>query len=248
MQDQKSNSPTTTITKTYSSSRLSIVLALITLAQFMVVVDFTIVQVALPSIGREFGVSVNVLQWIVTAYGLTLAGFLMLSGSVGDIYGHKKLFIIGVLLFSLASLTGGFAPSEIVLIIARVVQGLGAAMASATGLSILAAAFPEGKERNRALSIFAAATGSGFAAGMIFGGLITATLGWRWVFDINVPIGIIVSLLSAKYISSNTARLTHENKRQNHHLDIFGAVLVTAGLMLLVYKCTEYRYRIYSNT
>jgi MFS family permease len=120
----------------------------------MVVVDFTIVQVALPSIGREFGVSVNVLQWIITAYGLTLAGFLMLSGRVGDIYGHKKLFIIGLVLFSLASLTGGFAPSEIVLIFARVVQGLGAAMASATGLSILAASFPEGKERNRALSIF----------------------------------------------------------------------------------------------
>jgi EmrB/QacA subfamily drug resistance transporter len=238
MQDQRSNSPTT-ITKTYSSSRLSIVLALITLAQFMVVVDFTIVQVALPSIGREFGVSVNVLQWIITAYGLTLAGFLMLSGRVGDIYGHKKLFIIGVLLFSLASLTGGLAPSETVLILARVVQGLGAAMASATGLSILAAAFPEGKERNRALSIFAAATGSGFAAGMIFGGLITATLGWRWVFDINVPIGIIVSLLLAKYISSNTTGLTHENKQQHRHLDIFGAILITAGLMLLVYSLTS---------
>ncbi|MFL6412371.1 MAG: MFS transporter, partial [Nitrososphaeraceae archaeon] len=192
-----------------------------------------IVQVALPSIGREFGVSVNGLQWIVTTYGLTLAGFLMLSGRVGDICGHKKLFIIGVLLFSLASLTGGLAPSEIVLILARVLQGLGAAMASATGLSILVAAFPEGKERNRALSVFAAATGSGFAAGMILGGVITATLGWRWVFDINVPIGVIVSLLSIKYISSTTGR-TYENRR--HHLDIFGAVSVTAGLMLLVYS------------
>src|ERR1051326_1695629 len=234
----KSRRPTTT-TKAGSSSKLSIILALITLAQLMVVVDFTIVQVALPSIGKEFGVSVNGLQWIVTAYGLTLAGFLMLSGRVGDIYGHKKLFIIGVLLFSLASLTGGLAPSDTVLILARVVQGLGAAMASATGLSILAAAFPEGKERNRALSIFAAATGSGFAAGMVFGGLITATLGWRWVFDINVPIGIIVSLLSAKYISSNTTGLTHENEQHNHHLDIFGAVLITAGLMLLVYSLTS---------
>src|SRR5919198_3355920 len=234
MQDQRSNSPT--ITKTYSSSRLSIVLVLVTLAQFMVVVDFTIVQVALPSIGREFGVSVNVLQWIITAYGLTLAGFLMLSGRVGDIYGHKKLFIIGVLLFSLASLTGGLAPSEIVLIVARIVQGLGAAMASATGLSILAVAFPEGKERNRALSIFAAATGSGFAAGMIFGGLITATLGWRWVFDINVPIGVVVSLLSIKYISTSTKGRAYENKQQHRHLDISGAVSVTAGLMLLVYS------------
>ncbi len=228
MQDQNSNSPT----KSWSSSQLSVVLALVTLAQFMVVVDFTIVQVAMPSIGREFGVSVNVLQWIVTAYGLTLAGFLMLSGRVGDIYGHKKLFVIGVLLFSLASLTGGLASSEIVLILARVVQGLGAAMASATGLSILAAVFPEGKERNRALSVFAAATGSGFAAGMILGGIITASLGWRWVFDINVPIGVAVSLLSIKYISISTRNGT------NRHLDIFGAVSVTAGLMLLVYSLT----------
>lgn len=169
---------------------------------------------------------------IVTAYGLTLAGFLMLSGRVGDIYGHKKLFVIGVLLFSLASLTGGLASSEIVLILARVVQGLGAAMASATGLSILAAVFPEGKERNRALSVFAAATGSGFAAGMILGGIITASLGWRWVFDINVPIGVAVSLLSIKHISISTSNGT------NRHLDIFGAVSVTAGLMLLVYSLT----------
>jgi len=166
------------------------------------------VQVTLPSIGREFGVSINVLQWIVTAYGLTLAGFLMLSGRVGDLYGHKKLFITGLMLFSLASLTGGLAPSEIVLILARVVQGLGAAMASATGLSILVAAFAEGKERNRALSVFSAATGSGFAAGMILGGVITASLGWRWVFNINVPIGVAVSLLSFKYISTTTTRQT----------------------------------------
>jgi EmrB/QacA subfamily drug resistance transporter len=233
MPDLKSNSsiPTTT-TNASSSSHLSVVLALITLAQFMIVIDATIVQVALPSIGKEFDVSVNGLQWIVTAYGLTLAGFLMLSGRIGDIYGYKKLFIIGVLLFSLASLTGGLAHSEIVLILARVVQGLGAAMASATGLSILAATFPEGNQRNRALSVFSAATGSGFAAGMILGGVITAILGWRWVFDINVPIGIVVSLLSLKYISTTTKR-THQNR---HPLDIFGAVSVTAGLMLLVYS------------
>jgi MFS family permease len=177
MQDARSNSLTTTISK--ASSQHSVLLILITMAQFIVVVDFTIVQVALPSIGKEFGITVNGLQWIVTSYGLTLAGFLMLSGRVGDLYGHKKLFIIGPLLFSLASLTGGGASSEIVLILGRVGQGLGAAMASATGLSILVAAFSEGNERNRALSIFSAATGSGFAAGMILGGIMTSTLGWR---------------------------------------------------------------------
>ena len=127
MEDPKPSSPTTTAKAGSSSSKWSVVLVLITLAQFMIAVDFTIVQVALPSIGREFGVSVNGMQWIVTSYGLTLAGFLMLSGRVGDIYGHRKLFIIGVLLFSLASLIGGLASSEIVLILARVVQGLGAA-------------------------------------------------------------------------------------------------------------------------
>jgi EmrB/QacA subfamily drug resistance transporter len=230
IEDQKSNSSTST--RADSSSRRSLVLALVILAQFMVVIDFTIVQVALPSIGREVGVSINGLQWIVTAYSLTWAGFLMLSGRMGDIYGHKRLFIIGVLLFSLASLTGGLAPSEIVLIVARVLQGLGAAMASATGLSILVAAFPEGKERNRVLGVIAAASGSGFAAGMILGGVITTTFGWRWVFEINVPIGLVVSLLSIKYISSITHQRTYEHK----HFDIFGAVSVTAGLMLLVYS------------
>ena len=230
IEDQKSNSSTST--RAGSSSRRSLVLALVILAQFMVVIDFTIVQVALPSIGREVGVSINGLQWIVTAYSLTWAGFLMLSGRMGDIYGHKRLFIIGVLLFSLASLTGGLAPSEIVLIVARALQGLGAAMASATGLSILVAAFPEGKERNRVLGVIAAASGSGFAAGMILGGVITTTFGWRWVFDINVPIGLVVSLLSIKYISSTAHRRTCEHK----HFDILGAVSVTAGLMLLVYS------------
>ncbi len=238
MQRQRSTSPTTiTTANAGSSSQLPVVLALITLAQFMIVVDFTIVQVALPSIGREFGVSINGLQWVVTAYGLTLAGFLMLSGRLGDLYGQKKLFIMGILLFSLASLIGGLAPSEVVLILTRMAQGLGAAMASATGLSILTSAFTEGKERNRALSVFSAATGSGFAAGMILGGVITATLGWRWVFDINVPVGVIVFLLSIKYISTGTTGQAHAQK--NKHLDIFGAVSVTAGLMLLVYSLSS---------
>ena len=230
VEDQKSNSSTST--RGGSSSRRSLVLALVILAQFTVVIDFTIVQVALPSIGRELGVSINGLQWVVTGYGLTWAGFLMLSGRMGDIYGHKTLFIIGVLLFSLASLTGGLAHSEIVLIVARVLQGLGAAMASATGLSILVATFPEGKERNRVLGVIAAASGSGFAAGMILGGVITTTFGWRWVFDINVPIGLVVSLLSIKYISSTIHRRACEHK----HFDIFGAISVTTGLMLLVYS------------
>lgn len=213
-------------------SNSTIVLTLLALAQFMVVVDFTIVQVALPSIGKAFDVSINGLQWIVTAYGLTLAGFLMFSGRAGDMYGHKKLFIIGVILFSISSLTCGIAPSDTVLILARAIQGLGAAMTSAAALSILVTVFREGKERNHALSIFAAVTGLGSASGMILGGTITATLGWRWVFDINVPIGIALSLLSIKYILCTKGERTSKDR----HLDIVGAVSVTAGLMLLVYS------------
>jgi EmrB/QacA subfamily drug resistance transporter len=228
---KKSNSPTTKTPIKGVSSKRGLVLTLLVLAQFMVIVDFMIVQVALPSIGKEFGVSINALQWTVTAYGLTLAGFLMLSGRLGDIYGHKKLFIIGVLLFSLASLMGGLAPSETVLILARAAQGLGAAMASAAGLSILVTVFAEGKERNRALSIFAAVTGLGSASGMILGGVITETMGWRWVFEINVPIGIALSLISIKYIS-----LTSRRANENRHLDILGAISITAGLILLVYS------------
>src|SRR6476661_1545959 len=229
--DEKSNSPTTkTPTKAVSSKR-GLVLTLLVLAQFMVVVDFMIVQVALPSIGKEFGVSINGLQWTITAYGLTLAGFLMLSGRLGDIYGHKKLFIIGVMLFSLSSLMGGLAPSETVLFLARAAQGLGAAMASAAGLSILVTVFAEGKERNRALSIFAAVTGLGSASGMILGGVITATMGWRAVFEINVPIGLALSWLSIRHITNITRG---ERNRENKHLDILGAISITGGLMLLV--------------
>ena len=229
--DQKSNSPTTKTSTKVITSKRGLVLALLSLAQFMVIVDFMIVQVALPSIGKEFGVSINGLQWTITAYGLTLAGFLMLSGRLGDIYGHKKLFIIGVILFSLASLLGGVSPSDTVLILARAAQGLGAAMASAAGLSILVTVFAEGRERNRALSIFAAVTGLGSASGMILGGVITATMGWRAVFEINVPIGLALSLLTIRYIS-----LTARGDRETKHLDILGAVSVTTGLMLLVYS------------
>lgn len=214
------------------SENRSIVLALVTIAQFMIVVDFTIVQIALPTIGKELSISIQGLQWIVTAYGLTLAGFLMFSGRAGDLYGHKRLFIAGLVAFSLASLAGGLAPNEFVLITARAVQGVGAAIGSATGLSILVATFPEGRERNRALSIFAAVMGSGFAAGMIAGGFITAELGWRWVFDVNVPIGITAALLSLRFVPAYTT------KKSNGHLDLGGAISVTAGLMLMIYSLT----------
>src|SRR5580700_10370391 len=145
--------------------RLSIILALLVIAQFVIVLDFSIVQIALPTMRTELGISLADSQWIVSAYGLTFAGLLLLSGRASDLYGRRKLFSIGLVVFALSSLAGGLAPSESVLIGARAIQGVGAAIASATGLSLLVVTFPEGRERNRALSVFAAVSSAAFAAG-----------------------------------------------------------------------------------
>lgn len=211
------------------------VLILLTMAQFVIVLDYTIVTVALPSIIRELGVTISLVQWVVTAYGLTLAGFLLLSGRAGDAYGHKRLFIAGLVIFSLASLASGLAPTIGILIAARAIQGIGAAIGSATGLSILVALFPEGPERNRALGIFGGVMGSGFIMGMISGGIITTYLGWRWVFDVTVPIGLAAAAVSAKVIKM-PAKAPSSGRKS---LDFPGAVTVTAGLMLLVYALTN---------
>jgi EmrB/QacA subfamily drug resistance transporter len=197
----------------------------------MIVLDYTIVTVALPSIVRELGVTLSLVQWVVTVYGLTLAGFLLLSGRAGDAYGHKRLFIAGLVVFSLASLASGLAPSIGLLIAARAVQGVGAAIGSATGLSILVATFPEGPERNKALGIFGAVMGTGFIIGMVAGGIITTYLGWRWVFDVTVPIGLVAAAVSARVV-----KMPASPGPRIGGLDLPGAATVTAGLMLLVYS------------
>lgn len=204
------------------------------MSQFLIVLDYTIVTVALPSIVRELGITINLVQWVITAYGLTLAGFLLLSGRAGDAYGHKRFFVAGLVVFSLASLASGLAPSIGILIAARAIQGIGAAMGSATGLSILVEIFPEGPERNRALGIFGAVMGSAFIMGMISGGIITTYLGWRWVFDVTVPVGLGAAAISAKVI-----RLPPRTRRDGARLDLPGAITVTAGTMLLVYALTN---------
>ena len=206
-----------------------LILALLTVAMFMVVIDFSIIQIALPTIKTQFNVPLSQLQWIVTGYSITYAGFLMLSGRTGDIYGRKKLFISGLVLFSLSSLAGGLAPSLTLLIAARIIQGVGAAIGSATGLSIVMATFPEGPERNKVLSIFSAVLSSGFAAGVVLGGYMTADLGWRSVLLVNVPIGIVAAILSVKYLPESTSN------SPNKHLDIPGAALLTSALIMLVY-------------
>ena len=212
----------------------TVILALIVIAGFLDVIDFSIVQVALPTIRAEFAVSLADSQWIVAAYGLTLAGFLMLSGRAGDIYGRKKLFLIGLVIFTSSSLAGGLAPSEFILVAARAVQGIGAAISSAIAFSILVATFPEGKARNRALGIFTAVLSAGFATGSILGGFLTSAFGWRSVLFVNVPIGVAAILLSMYFLNEG-AKAGAAQK----HLDIPGAITITAGLLLFVYSLTN---------
>src|SRR6267143_1444128 len=214
-------------------SRTRLILALIIAAGFLDVIDFSIVQVALPTIRTELAISLAESQWIIGAYGLTLAGFLLLSGRAGDIYGQKKLFVFGVALFTVASFTGGLALSLLSLIMSRAVQFVGAAISTATAFAILVTTFPEGRERNRALGIFVAVLSAGFAAGSISGGVLTAAFGWRSVLFVNVPIGIVAAALSQKFL------VNHPGRAIDKHLDLPGALAVTSGLVLSVYALTN---------
>ncbi len=216
-----------------NKSHTRLILALIIAAGFLDVIDFSIVQVALPTIQTELVVSIAESQWIIGAYGLALAGFLLLSGRAGDIYGQKKLFVFGIALFTVASFTGGLAPSLLSLIVSRAIQGVGAAISTSTAFAILVTTFPEGKERNRALGIFVSVLSAGFAAGSVSGGVLTAALGWRSVLFVNVPIGTVAAILSQKFLANNPGRAVDK------HLDLPGALSVTSGLILLVYALTN---------
>jgi len=212
---------------------IGIIFGLIVIAYFLDVIDFSIVQVALPSIKDQFGISLSDSQWVLSAYAITLAGFLMLSGRIGDIYGQKKIFVAGLAIFTLGSFAGGISPTFTVLVIFRAVQGIGAAMSTVTALAILIELYPEGEKRNKALGIFVAILSAGFAAGSILGGVLTVYFGWRSVMFVNVPIGIVAVFLSLKYISDS------RNPNAGKHLDLAGATAVTGGNMLLVYSLTN---------
>lgn len=213
--------------------RQGFVLALLCIAEFMIVLDFSIVNIALPSIQRDLGLSTQNLQWIVSAYSLTFGGLLMLGGRMGDLYGRRKLFMIGLLLFSLSSLTGGLAISGIWLIAARAAQGVGAALIAPTCLSLITVNFAEGEERNKAFGMIGSIASFGFAAGAILGGVLTAGPGWRWVLFVNVPIGCATVLL--------TPLLLLESRVQSEHrqLDIPGAILVTTAVGTLIYALAQ---------
>jgi EmrB/QacA subfamily drug resistance transporter len=211
-----------------------VILALLALAQFMVVLDVAIVNVALPSIARDLHFAPNNLQWVVTAYTLTFGGFLLLGGRAADLYGRRKLFIGSVTAFALASLACGLAQSDTMLIVTRGIQGLTGAIMSPVALSILLTEFDEGKERNTALGVWAAVSAGGAAVGVLLGGVLTQYLDWRWNFFVNVPVGIFVVLAAARLLPHH---IGEENKKMK--LDLPGAVTATAGLMALVYGLSK---------
>src|SRR5947207_4864582 len=216
-----------------TASNRWVVLVLICLAQFMVVLDATIVNVALPSIQTDLHLSEGNLQWIVNAYTLFFGGFLLLGGRLGDLLGRKRLFLVGLVVFTGASLLDGLAGSEGMLIAARALQGFGAALISPAALSIISTTFAEGAERAKALGVWAAIAIGGSAVGLILGGVLTQYFSWPWIFFVNVPVGIVGFLLSLRLIPESRDAQAHRS------YDLAGAVTVTGGLMALVYAIVD---------
>src|SRR5579871_5389552 len=218
---------------TTNSARRWSALALIVTAQFMVILDVAIVNVALPSIKHDLGFSQADLQWVVSAYAILFGGALLLGGRLSDLLGRRRMFVTGVLVFAASSLLCGLAWSESSLIAFRAVQGIGGALLAPAALALLMTTFSEGRDRNLALGIYGAASGSGAAAGVLLGGVLTSYLSWSWIFFVNVPVGVAAALLAPVLLDESRADLGHR------HFDLRGAVTSTAGLMLLVYALTR---------
>lgn len=207
-----------------------VALLVLAAAELIVVLDAAILNVALPSVQSGLSMSAGNLAWVINAYALAFGGFLLLGGRAGDLFGRRRVFRLGVAVFVLGSLLGGLAPNSGLLIAARVVQGLGASVAAPTALSLISTTFPEGKERNRAMGVYAAMAGVGSTAGLILGGLLTQYVGWRWVLLVNIPVGACVL--------AGTVVLP-EAERARGRLGVPGAVMGTAGLLALVYAITR---------
>jgi EmrB/QacA subfamily drug resistance transporter len=216
-----------------SAVRRTQILALLAVAQLMGVLDFSIVNVALPSIQGTFHLASADLQWVVSAYALVFGGFLLLGGRAADLFDRKLVFMLGLGLFSVASLAGGLAPSPLVILVARAVQGLGGAILSPTALALLTTTFPEGQERNRALGVFGSVSGLGFAVGVILGGVLTSGLSWRWVFFVNVPMGLLVLLGAFLLLPSSRA------SAGRLPLDLTGAIFFTGAVVSLVLALSQ---------
>ena len=212
---------------------IRLIFILVFAAFFMDIIDASIVQVALPTIRTQFGASIADSQWIYGGYAISLAGFLMLMGRAGDVFGQKKIFVAGLIVFTIASLSGGLAPTLFSLVIARLIQGIGAAMTTVTAFAIFIALYPEGPQRNKAFGYLVAVLSGGFIIGATAGGVLTTFLGWRSVMFVNVPIGIVTALLCMRYLPDGKGWI------QNRHLDVPGALTVTSGTILLVYGLTN---------
>ena len=206
---------------------------IVCLAQFMVVLDATVVNVALPSIQADLGFSAANLQWVINGYTLVFGGFLLLGGRAGDLFGRRRLFLWGVAIFSAASLLNGLATSDTWLVAARALQGLGGALVSPAALSIITTTFAEGEDRTKALGVWSAIAAGGGAFGLLLGGILTDLLSWEWIFFVNVPIGIATAALAIRYVPESRAAL------RTGGVDLPGAVTVTAGLVVLVYAIVK---------
>lgn len=206
---------------------LGLALVVIAIAQLMVVLDATIVNVALPHIKDALGFSDSGLEWVVNAYALTFGGFLLLGGRAGDLLGRRRVFVAGIILFALASLAGGFATSQAWLLTARAIQGVGGAIIAPTALSLVTTTFPEGPRRNRAMGVYAAMSIGGAAVGLLAGGVLTTYASWRWVFFVNVPIAVIAAIMAPRVLA--------ESERHTGRFDLPGAITGTGGLAALVY-------------
>jgi EmrB/QacA subfamily drug resistance transporter len=224
---------TSTSSPTTTERHWAVTVVVVCLAQFMVILDATITNVALPSIQADLHFSAANLQWVVNVYLLVFGGFLLLGGRAGDLFGRRKLFLAGITLFTAASLLDGLATSSGFLIGARALQGLGAALVAPSALSIITTTVPEGPDRAKALGAFAAISGGGGAVGLLLGGLLTDALSWEWVFFVNVPVGVIALILALRFVPESRA----EDRRGG--FDLIGAFLVTSGLVLLTYAIVK---------
>ena len=215
-----------------SDRRKWLALGLLSVVQFMIVLDIAIVNVALPSIQADLGFSQENLQWVISAYALVFGGFLLLGGRAADLLGRRRIFIAGLVIFSLASLLAGLAWSEGSLIGARALQGFGAAIIAPAALSMVSTTFTEGRERNIALGVWGAVGGFGGAAGVLLGGILTDGLSWEWIFFVNIPVGVVALVLTPLLLKESRDATVKS-------FDVPGAVLVTGGLSLFVYAITQ---------
>jgi len=225
--------PTTATPAPAPPRRQPLQLALILVAAFMVVLDFSIVNVALPSIERELHMPADAVQWIVTGYAISFGGLLILGGRAADLLGRRRMFVIGLVAFAIASLAGGLAQDPVLLIAARVVQGAGAAVVAPAALSLITTGFPEGAERTRAIGLYGAVSSVGFVSGQVLGGVLVQFTSWRAVFLVNVPVGLIAAALSPAVLGRAAAA------RNKIRLDVRGALLITGAVTLVVFAVSQ---------